>query len=64
MLDEKTTEVEMSEEIAELAEAVLSNEALTDWENRIGLSLRINNIFNRTVYVPGVCYGFIWQDAW
>ena len=38
----------MAEEVAQMAEAVLSDEALTDWEKRIGLSLRIGNIFNRT----------------
>ncbi|MCL0048546.1 MaoC family dehydratase N-terminal domain-containing protein, partial [Dehalococcoidia bacterium] len=38
----------MAEEIAAMAEAVLSDEALRDWEKRIGLSLRIGNVFNRT----------------
>lgn len=39
----------MAKEVAKMAEAVLSDEALTDWEKRIGLDLRISNVFNRTV---------------
>jgi len=38
----------VAEEIAQMAEAVLSDEALTDWAKRIGLDLRISNVFNRT----------------
>ena len=44
-----------------LAEGKISNKALTEWEDRIGLDLRIGNIFNRTVsfeairnYVNGI----------
>lgn len=36
-------------EIAAVAEAVLDNETLTDWQKRIGLELRIGNIFNQNV---------------
>ncbi len=35
--------------VAKVAEGVLSNEALTEWEKRIGLELRVNNIYNETV---------------
>lgn len=37
------------EAVAQMAEASLTNEALKEWENRIGLSLRVSNIFNSTV---------------
>jgi acyl dehydratase len=47
--------------IAPMAESIITNEALEDWENRIGLSLHLGNIFNRTVsyeairnYVNGI----------
>ena len=36
-------------EAAQLAEGALTDETLTDWENRIGLELRIGNVFNQTV---------------
>ena len=36
-------------ETVQMAEASLTNEALREWENRIGLSLRVSNIFNSTV---------------
>ncbi len=36
-------------EVARLAEAVLDDKTLTDWERRIGLELRVGNVFNRTV---------------
>src|SRR3990172_7698203 len=35
-------------EIAEVAEGVIDNKALTDWEKRLGLELRVSNVFNRT----------------
>jgi acyl dehydratase len=35
------------EEIAQLAEATLTDEWITEWEDRIGLELRVNNIFNQ-----------------
>lgn len=34
-------------EIAEVAEGVIDNKALTDWEQRLGLELRVSNVFNR-----------------
>jgi len=49
------------EEKGVLAEGVITDEALREWEDRIGLDLRISNIFNRTVsyeairnYVNGI----------
>jgi len=36
-------------EAAQLAEGALTDEALMDWEKRIGLELRVGNIFNQTV---------------
>nr|HID58805.1 acyl dehydratase [Desulfobacterales bacterium] len=46
---------------AKLAEAYITNEALKEWEERIGMDLRIGNIFNKTVsyeairnYVNGI----------
>jgi acyl dehydratase len=35
------------EEIAQLSEATLTDEWITEWEDRIGLELRVNNIFNQ-----------------
>jgi len=35
--------------VARVAEASLTNEALTEWEKRIGLELRVSQIFNQTV---------------
>lgn len=37
----------MTEELAEVSEAALSNEALIDWEERIGLDLRVGNTYNQ-----------------
>ena len=37
------------EAVAQMVEASLTDEALKEWENRIGLSLRVGNIFNSTV---------------
>jgi len=36
-------------QVARLAEAVLDDKILTEWERRIGLELRVSNVFNRTV---------------
>ncbi len=36
-------------EVAHVAEAALSDEAITEWEKRIGLELRVSNVFNSTV---------------
>ena len=36
-------------EIAQMAETTLSDERLAEWESRIGLELRVGNIYNRTV---------------
>ncbi len=36
-------------EVALVAEGTLSDEALTEWEKRLGLELRIGNVFNQTV---------------
>lgn len=36
-------------EAAKLAEASLTDEALTKWQERIGLELRVGNVFNQTV---------------
>jgi len=42
--------VEKSEaEVAQLAEAVVNDETLTDWGKRIGLELRVGSVFNQTV---------------
>jgi hypothetical protein len=35
------------ESAAQLAEATLTDEWVTQWEDRIGLELRIGNIFNQ-----------------
>jgi len=35
--------------VAKVSEAVLSDEALTEWEKRIGLELRVGSVFNQTV---------------
>lgn len=35
-------------EVAQLTEATLTDEALTNWQKRIGMELRVNNIFNET----------------
>jgi len=35
--------------VAKVAEAVLSDEALTEWKKRIGLELRVGNVYNQTV---------------
>lgn len=40
---------EKSIEVAQLAEAVLDDKTLTDWEKRVGLELRVGNVFNQTV---------------
>ena len=36
-------------EAAHVAEAVLDDKRLTDWEERLGLELRVTNVFNQTV---------------
>ena len=36
-------------DIAKMAETTLSDERITDWEKRIGLELRVGNVFNQTV---------------
>jgi len=36
-------------EVAQLAEAALNDNTLTEWEKRIGLELRVGNVFNQTV---------------
>jgi acyl dehydratase len=40
---------ESETKVAQLAEAVLNDETLTEWEERLGLDLRVGNIFNQTV---------------
>lgn len=35
--------------VARVAEAVLNDEALTEWEKRIGLELRVSSVYNQTV---------------
>ncbi len=47
--------------VAPMAEGTISNEALGDWESRVGAKLRIGNLFNQTVsyeairnYVNGI----------
>jgi acyl dehydratase len=37
------------EQVAKVAEGVITDEVLTDWEKRIGLELRVGNAFNQTV---------------
>lgn len=39
----------MSEEVAHVAEASLTSEAIKEWEKRIGLELRVSNVYNSTV---------------
>lgn len=54
--------VEKAEQgVAQMAESILTNEALEEWEERIGLKLRIGNLYNQTVsyeairnYVNGI----------
>jgi acyl dehydratase len=48
-------------EIAQMSEGIISSEALEEWESRIGVQLRIGNLFNQTVsyeairnYVNGI----------
>lgn len=36
-------------EAAKVAEAILDDKSITDWEQRIGLELRVGNVFNQTV---------------
>jgi acyl dehydratase len=38
--------VKKEEKAAQLAEATLTDEWITEWEDRIGLDLRVNNVFN------------------
>ena len=35
---------------AQMSEGLITNEALAEWKKRIGISLRIGNIFNRFIY--------------
>jgi acyl dehydratase len=42
-----TTKTNATEEAAQLAESSLTDEALAKWSERIGVELRINNVFNR-----------------
>ena len=49
------------EEIAQMSEGIISDEGLTEWNSRIGASLRVGNTFNRFVtyeainrYVNGI----------
>ena len=51
----------MKEEQGVLPEAELTNELLEEYKNRVGLSLRVSNVFNQTVsyesirnYVNGI----------
>lgn len=47
--------IEKSEaEVAQLAEAVLDDETLTEWQKRLGLQLRVGNVFNQTVSYEGI----------
>lgn len=47
--------VEESEvKVARLAQAILDDSALTDWEERLGLQLRVGNVFNQTVSYEAV----------
>ncbi|MFC1966838.1 MaoC family dehydratase N-terminal domain-containing protein [Chloroflexota bacterium] len=36
-------------EVAHIAEAVLDDATLTEWGKRLGLELRVSNVFNQTV---------------
>lgn len=40
---------EPEENVARLAEAVLDDSTLTDWQKRLGLELRVGSVFNQTV---------------
>lgn len=37
------------ENAAQMAESTITSETLVDWENRLGLQLRVGNVFNETV---------------
>ena len=39
---------------AKVAEATLTDEWITEWEDRIGLNLRVGNIFNQTVSIEAI----------
>ncbi len=41
-------------EVAHVAEASLSDEAITEWEKRIGLELRVSNIFNSNASLESI----------
>ncbi len=41
-------------EVAHVAEAALSDEAITEWEKRIGLELRVSNVFNSNVSLESI----------
>lgn len=38
----------MTEELAKVSEAALTNKSLTEWQDRIGLELRVSNVYNHT----------------
>ena len=40
---------ETNNQIVQMSEAAITNEALQEWNKRIGASLRIGNIFNQFV---------------
>lgn len=40
--------------VARVAEASLSDEVLTEWQNRIGLSLRVSNVFNQNASAEAI----------
>jgi acyl dehydratase len=44
----------MEESIARLSEATLSDEFVTEWEDRIGLDLRVSNVFNQNASYEGI----------
>jgi len=44
----------LARQVAQVAENVLDDKALTDWEQRIGLELRVGNIFNQNASYEAV----------
>ncbi|RKX68342.1 acyl dehydratase, partial [candidate division WOR-3 bacterium] len=44
----------MEEQAAQLAEATLTDEWITKWEDRIGLDFRVGNVFNRNAFYEAI----------
>jgi hypothetical protein len=49
-----SVKVEEKESIAQMSEGTISNEVLTEWNKRIGASLRVGNTFNQFVSLEAI----------